>query len=79
MQSDVESYKNAISKIKLGKNKQYFTNLLQKFIEYSRYIDSAHDTNNNGYIKPNVNQEFVIEMIKIRKEFAKLLKDVKEH
>ena len=78
-QKDVLLYKDAIQKIKLPKNKIYFTSLLQKFIEYSKFIDSTHDTKNNGYIKPNRAQEYIIEMIKIRKEFSKLLKDIKEH
>lgn len=73
--SDTQKWKNNIDKIQDETYKNFVLIHYNKFISLAKEVDDAHDSRNNGNIKPYMIRDKLEEMGKIRKNMPKYFND----
>lgn len=75
LRQDLEKFSSTIESITQEKSKKRGLELLEKLKQQIRLIDEGHNPRNNGFIDPKRLRDNIIEVIKIKKELERMVKD----
>jgi hypothetical protein len=74
-QQEYESYKKSVNAIAIDHARDHGKQLLQKLLSLSTEIERAHDEQINAYVDPRRTRDKIVELVEVRKQLARLIKD----